>query len=176
MKKTSKIGLVLIMVLTFVFTSPIAVSARPIDTGKYYFAINHLTSLWQDDTSNYWDFIFYDYFIESDDYFYVYGFNPNTNELIISRDFTNPITSSVNFRKGIATYSSVNLNLTVLFDLNNGEYTVTGSRRDGNLTYAYTGPATIKGTVMFDGTTYTVDGTISGEKSVLIKSEHSIEK
>jgi len=176
MKKTSKFGLVLIMVLTFVFTSPITVSARPIDSGRNYFSIIHGTSLWQDDTSNYWDIYFYDYFIESDDYFYVYGFNPNTNAIIISRDFTNPITSSVNFRKGIATYSSVNLNLTVLFDLNNGEYTVTGSRRDGNLTYAYSGPATIKGTIMFDGTTYTVDGTISGDRSVLIKSQHSIEK
>jgi len=176
MKKTSRYGLVLIMVLAFVFTSPIAVSARPIDTGRNYFTINHATSLWQDDTSKYWDFIFYDYFIESDDYFYVYGFNPNTNELIISKDFSNPITSNVNFRKGIATYSSLNLNLTVLFDLNNGEYTVSGSRRDGNLTYVYTGPATIKGTITFDGTTYTVDGTISGDNSVLIKSEHSIEK
>ncbi|HET6785404.1 MAG TPA: hypothetical protein VFH18_05235 [Erysipelotrichaceae bacterium] len=176
MKKTSKIGLVLIMVLTFVFTSPITVSAKPIDNGKYYFAIIHATSLWQDDTSTFWDFIFYDYFIESDDYFYVYGFDPDVNEIIISTDFTNPITSNVNFRKGIATYSSVNLNLTVLFDLSNGEYTISGTRRDGNLTYAYSGPATIKGTVMFNGTTYTVDGTISGDKSVLIKSEHSIEK
>jgi len=176
MKKTSKFGLVLIMVITFVFTSPIAVSARPIDTGRNYFAINHLTSLWQDDTSNYWDIYFSDYFIEGDDYFYVYGFNPNTNTLLISRDFSNPITSTVNFRKGIATYSSLNLNLTILFDLNNGEYTVSGTRRDGNLTYAYSGPATIKGTITFDGTTYTVDGSVSGDKSVLIKSEHSIEK
>lgn len=176
MKKTSKVGLVLIMVLTFVFISPITVSAKPIDTGRNYFTINHATSLWQDDTSNYWDFYFYDYFIESDDYFNVYGYDPDVNELIISRDFSNPITSTVNFRKGIATYSSLNLNLTILFDLNNGEYTVSGSRREGNLTYAYTGPATIKGTIMFDGMTYTIDGTISGDNSVLIKSEHSIEK
>jgi hypothetical protein len=176
MKKTSKVGLVLIMVLTFIFTSPITVSARPIDSGRYFFTINHATSLWQDDLSNYWDFYFNDYFIEGDDYFSVYGYNPNTSAILISRDFNNPITSNVSFRKGIATYSSLNLNLTVTFDLNNGEYTVSGSRRDGNLTYTYTGPATIKGTFMFDGITYAVDGTINGNNSVLIRVEHSVVK
>lgn len=176
MKRTSKYGLVLAVVLTFTFGSIITVSARPIDYGNNYIAISYVNQMWVDNAGNSWDFNFTDHYSEVIDQLYLYGFDNSTNTIINGGGIDESLTSKIDFRKGIATFTSSTVNINVYFDTDNGTYEVTGSRKEGNLQYAYRGPGTIEGSFTFNSIVYTIDGTVSGERYLIIKERHNIVK
>lgn len=176
MKKTSKFGLILALVLAFTFGSVITISAKPIDTGENYFAIDTNNGQWLSDANTYWAFYMYDGFVEEIDYLYVYGWNENTMTLITSQSFDIPFDSKINFNRGIATFTSSVINITVQFETDDTNFYTYGSRREGYYGSNFYGLGTITGTMLIDGVTYSLDGTFSSNNPVSIRSSHIIEK
>jgi hypothetical protein len=176
MKKVFNVLLIITIVLTFSLGAISTVEARPIDYGCSHFQLARYDDpIWKDSNGIFWDFYLYDYYQDVDES-YFYGFNDNTDELVVADSYYDTITSSINFKKGIATFKNAEIDLTVTFVKSNGTYDVTGSRKAGDLTYTYVGPAYIKGAITIDSITYPIEGEISGNYYVNICESHSIVK
>lgn len=177
MKKTLKFGLFFVLVLTFILESTTLVSARPIDNGSNSINLHPSDGqLWLSDAGVFWNMYINDDFTLDINYIYVYGWDNNTSTLIASSNFDIPVDSNINFKKGIATFKSSVVNLTVKFDTTTDNFSTTGSRREGNMRSQYLGYGTITGTVVIDAVTYDLTGTFSDDHPILIEQTHNIVK
>lgn len=177
MKKTSLFAFTLVLVMTLIFGSTLPVSAKPIDNGSNNLSMSNLSSqLWQSDSGLFWELIIVDEFSQEIDYLYVRGWDDNTSTLFSNQNFDIPIESNINFKKGIATFTSSVINITIKFQTSTDNLAKYGSRRDGDLSYHFTGYGSITGTVLIDDVTYILDGTFSDDHQLIISSSHSITK
>ena len=176
MNKTSKYGFILALVMTLIFGSTSAVSAKPIDTGQNYFMLNYGDQMWQADSGVFWFFYMTDFYDDTNDHLHIYGYDPNADIIIVNQDMPCTFTSKINFRKKIATFACSAINITVTFDKNSGLYETSGSRKEVNLYYAYSGPGTIEGNIIIDSVYYSINGSVSGDKNITVRESHTITK
>lgn len=177
MKRTSKYGLVFAMIVSFVFGTTLPISAKPIDNGHSSMGINSMGSqMWQSDAGIFWDLIITDEFSQDTDYLYVYGWDESTMTLVSSQNFYIPIESNINFKRGVATFTSSVINITAKFEPTLETLETYGSRRDGNLTNHYMGYGSISGTVIINDVTYVLDGTFSDDHRIVLETSHYITK
>lgn len=177
MRKTSILAFTLVLVMTLIFGSTLPVSAKPINNGSSSLSMLNLGSqLWQSDSGIFWDLIIRDEFSQEIDYFYVRGWDESTSTLVAYNNFDIPIDSSINFKRGVATFTSSVINITAKFDANADNLSTSGSRRDGDLNYHFTGYGSITGTIIIDDVTYVLDGTFSDDHQLVVDTTHNIEK
>lgn len=176
MKKITRYGLFLALAMTFILGSSSSVSAKPIDNGHNSIDIKTGSQLWQSDSGIFWNFILIDEFSSDIDYLYVYGWDESSMSLTVSQNFDIHFESNINFKRGIATFTSSIINLTAKFETSTGTFNTYGTRRDGTLNNSFLGYGTITGTIIIEDVSYVIDGTFSDEHQLFIHTNHSITK
>lgn len=176
MKKILKLGVSFLVALAFILTTLTSVSAKPIDYGNNALRFESNGSLWQDNANIAWDISLIDYYTESIDQLSIYGYDMTNNILLTAAGYYETLTTEINFRKGFATFVSPTVDLMITFDTDSGTFEASGTRKDGDLRYTYTGPGTINGSITIDSVVYVVEGTVSGDFALHLELNHDIVK
>lgn len=180
MKKVLNVLLMFVIAMICTLGTTTSVEARPVDTGYNQFQLmDAISPMWIDADGILWEFYITDSFpADGEDFASIYAFDTNTTSILStqSNPYYDAYTSSIDFRKGIATFKSSRIDLTVTFAKAEGTYTISGSRKNGNISYTYTGPAYIKGSITIGSTTYPIEGDVNGNNSITLIESHSIVK